>query len=244
MLARLKRITRKLTSFIHVLKGTASVSYSQFGEDIIILKMLQRYNLTDISYLDIGANDPVMGSNTYNFYLRGGRGVLIEPNPMRYQMIKATRPQDICLNVGISDGSATDGEYFMFAKEYDGMNTFSSEEAKRYEQEGFKIQERRMVPLLDVNEVLAKHFAKPPTLISIDVEGLDELILHRLDFSKYAPMLICVESVYFSKATEYTKREPLISYILSKGYFIYADTHINTIFCNKAQFDQINKQNR
>ncbi len=239
MSLKLKRIARKLKSFIPMMKGLGNVTFSQFGEDIIMLKMLDRYNVTDITYFDIGANDPINGSNTYSFYMRGYTGVLIEPNIALYNKIKSVRPKDKCLNFGISSGNQKEADYFMFADDQSGMNTFSEEEAMRYEKEGFPIKQKIKMPLKDINEVLAENFSKPPTIISLDVEGLDEIILEKLDFEKYPPLLICVETVIFNKNKEFVKRNSIIELLASKGYFIYADTHVNTIFCSRKLFDKL-----
>ncbi len=52
------------------------MSFSQFGEDA----MLQSY-LRDGPgfYVDVGSGSPTEGSNTYALYLRGWRGILIDP---------------------------------------------------------------------------------------------------------------------------------------------------------------------
>lgn len=51
------------------MKGFAHVSFSQYGEDLIVASLLEKLNIKEITCLDIGANHPVLGSNTYNFYL-------------------------------------------------------------------------------------------------------------------------------------------------------------------------------
>jgi len=239
MTSKLKRIIRKLISFAPVIKGIANVSFSQFGEDLIILKMLERHNIKKITYLDIGANDPIKGSNTYNFYLRGNYGVLIEPNKILCDKIKKIRPHDNCLNFGISDGNKSEADYYMFKEEYCGMNTFSKEEALNYEKEGIKIQSVVKLPLKNINEVIAENFSDPPTFISLDVEGLDEIILQKLDFDKYHPLLICVETVNFNVDKELIKKQSILDFLKSKGYFIYADTHVNTIFCSRDLFNKL-----
>ena len=239
MLLKIKRIFRKLQSFMAVMKGLAGVSFSQFGEDIIMQKMLERYKVKNITYLDIGANYPILGSNTYNFYLRGYTGVLIEPNVVLYNKIKKVRPKDKCLNYGVGIDNQKEADYYMFAPENCGMNTFSAQEAQNYENEGVKIQKVVKLPLKDVNEVIAENFSESPTVISIDVEGLDELILNKIDFDKYQPLLICVETVNFNLNGELTKRQSILDLLLSKGYFIYADTHVNTIFCYRKRFNEL-----
>jgi len=240
MNTRIKRILRKIRSFKAILTGKAHASFSQFGEDIIIQKMLDKYSINEVCYLDIGANDPINGSNTYSFYLRGNSGVLIEPNKILCNKINKIRPNDTCLNIGIGDGSATEADYFMFQDIYNGMNTFSEEEAKRYEKEGFAIQNKIKMPLKNINDIIRDHVKHPITLISLDVEGLDEMILNSLDFEKYQPLLVCVETVVFSLHNKYSKRESIINLMKAKNYFIYADTHVNTIFCSQKLFDQLN----
>jgi hypothetical protein len=239
MESKLQRIRRKLSSFYPVFKGHGNISFSQFGEDVIMLKMLERYGVDNITYLDIGANDPVNGSNTYSFYLRGYRGVLIEPNAALCYKIRKQRPGDTCLNFGIGIDKATEADYYMFSEACSGMNTFSKEEALSYEQQGFKIEKVVKLPLRDINEVLAQYFKKPPTIMSIDVEGLDEMILSKMDFERYQPLLVCVESVTFSVKGAFEKRKSMLGLLQSKGYFIYADTNVNTIFCSTRLFNEL-----
>jgi FkbM family methyltransferase len=224
------------------MKGTAQVTFSQFGEDIIMQKMLERYNVTNITFLDIGANDPINGSNTYNFYLRGYRGVLVEPNADLCRKIRSVRPQDKILNLGIANGNAASADYYMFGEAANGMNTFSKEDAESYEKQGYPVQKVVQLPLKDVNEVIAENFQGSPTIVSIDVEGLDEMILKRLDFSKYEPLLICVETIVFDTSGQLKKRDHIIELLEGKGYFVYADTQVNTIFCSKKLFTKLLKQ--
>ena len=239
MILKLRRILRKLKSMGPVMHGIGQVSFSQFGEDLIILKMLERYGIKNITYLDIGANDPINGSNTYNFYLRGNRGVLIEPNNVLYNKIRKIRPGDICLNFGIGIDDKAEADYYMFSEKYCGMNTFSKQDADNYENEGIKVQKVVKMPLKDINVVLAENFAEPPVFVSIDVEGLDEVILQRWNFENCEPLLICVETVNFNIKGELVKRQSILDLLISKGYFIYADTHVNTLFCSRKKYNQL-----
>ena len=222
-----------------IMRGKGNISFSQFGEDIILIKMLERHGVNNITYLDIGANDPINGSNTYSFYLRGHRGVLIEPNISLYNKIRKVRPEDKCLNVGIGAGNQHEANYYMFPDAQNGMNTFSKEEAENYEKEGIKIERVIKMPLKDINEVIAENFTESPTLLSLDVEGLDEMILNKLNFEKWQPLLICVETVNFNINKELVKRQSILELLASKGYFIYADTHVNTIFCSRSRFNKL-----
>ena len=56
-------------------------SFAQCGEDRIAAFILDTLSMPQPTYLDLGANDPCRLNNTFFFYLRGGRGVLVEPDP-------------------------------------------------------------------------------------------------------------------------------------------------------------------
>ena len=56
-------------------------SYSQLGEDLVILNHLERLGKNIKSpgfYVDIGAFHPLDGSNTYKLYRNGSSGVVID----------------------------------------------------------------------------------------------------------------------------------------------------------------------
>lgn len=226
------RIIRKLRSAADFFRVKAKISYSQFGEDLLVEYVLSAIaRKTNPSYLDIGTNDPVHGNNTYLFYIKGSRGVCIEPDPAIYEKIRAKRNKDIVLHAGINIGTATEGILYIFPAGYTGWNTFSKEEAvNRQHESGIAYTESEKIPFLAINDVIAKYFDSCPDFISIDVEGLDFAILQNLDFDKYKPLVICVETISFSTANKGEKRNDITGFVLSKGYIIYADTYVNTIF--------------
>jgi hypothetical protein len=73
----------------------------------------------------------------------------------------------------------------------------------------------------------------------LDAEGLDESILQNLDFEMYQPLLICVETVAYNAKGALVKRKSILELMESKGYFVYADTHVNTIFCSSKLYSQL-----
>ncbi|HEY1032590.1 MAG TPA: FkbM family methyltransferase [Flavipsychrobacter sp.] len=233
------RILRKLKSCKQILLGKGHASFSQYGEDIIILSLLDRLNISDISYLDIGANDPVLGSNTYSFYLRGFSGVLIEPNQALVSRINKLRPKDTCLNIGIGLDNTSAATYYMFEEQYNALNTFSKEEAELRKMQGIPFKKTVQVPLKNVNEIITTHFNQAPTIVTIDVEGLDEQIIRSIDFQAHKPLVLCVETVTYSKTSIAEKKKSLIAYLLDRGYFIYADTYANTIFCDEKVIHKV-----
>ena len=238
-LRRLREAVRLLGRFDRKKKS----SYSQFGEDVVIEKLLKNLAIQNISYLDIGANNPKYISNTYLFYEKGFSGVLIEPNAFLCKKLKDVRPRDTVLNFGIGiDDNIKEADFYLFPEEADGLSTFSLEEAKHWEEVGmngkkFKIERVLKMPLLNINNVIADYFTECPDFISIDVEGWDLQILKTLDFAKYSPAVFCVETLAYQKdGSTYRKREINV-FFESTGYLPFEETYANTIFVNKNLYD-------
>lgn len=212
-------------------------SFSQVGEDIIVHHLFRQLKIEYPTYLEIGTNLPVRGNNTYFFYNRGCRGVCIEPDRALYNLIRKKRRADTVLNIGIGLAGATAAVLHIFPDGYTGWNTFSPEEALIREKEsGIRIKTKVEVPLRTVNDIMSNYFNPAPNFISIDVEGLDLAILQSLDFDRFKPEVFCVETISFSVTNKEEKLHDIIEFMHSKGYFSYADTHVNTIFCRTDLF--------
>lgn len=227
-----RRFMGKCLSSWRIVGSKAQPSYSQAGEDQITRYLFDCLKISNPSFLDIGTNHPFIGNNTYYFYIRGARGVCIEPDPELYRLIKKHRQRDLIINAGIGVGEAKEADLYIFPHPYSGWNTFSQEEARRREKEtGIPVKTTHKLPLLNINQVIKQNFPSWPNLISIDVEGMDLEILQSLDFESYKPEVICAESITFSTKNEEMKVKEIIDFIESKGYFVFGDTHINTVFC-------------
>jgi FkbM family methyltransferase len=204
-------------------------SYSQCGEDMILYFILENLNINQLNYLDIGTNDPKNLNNTYFFYkYKKANGVLVEPNPALAARLKAERPRDILYNCGIGYNNKEEfADYYLM--DWHEFNTFSKEIAHET-QEFYKgknnIVKVEKIKLIGINQILEKHFSKGLDLLSIDVEGLDLAILKSMDFNKYKPKVICVET----KVVD-IKNSPEISvFLIGKGYKLHSQTPINGIF--------------
>ena len=97
-------------------------SFSQCGEDRIAAFILDTLSTPQPTYLDLGANDPCRLNNTFFFYLRGGRGVLVEPDPRLVRRLKARRRRDTIVQAGVGTRTmAAD----LFLLQPPSLNTFS-----------------------------------------------------------------------------------------------------------------------
>lgn len=218
----------------------AQLGYSQFGEDLIMAHLFRQADIMQPTYLDIGANEPRYISNTYFFYTRGSKGVLIEPNPYLAKKLHKVRPNDVVLQTGIGLSETKEADFYLFPNYANGLSTFSEREAKHWETVGMKgmgkipVDKVIKVPLTPVNALVEKYFSSGgPNFISLDVEGLDLEILQSFDFNRFRPDVFCVETVGYDENQRPFKIDAILDFMLSAGYKIYADTWVNTIFCRK-----------
>mgnify|MGYP001614778118 CR=1 FL=1 len=205
-------------------------SYSQCGEDLIIEHIFSALNKSKPSFIDIGAHHPRYINNTYLFYLQGSRGINIEPDPELFPAFSESRPEDRNLNIGIGD---TSGEAEFYVMNQPTLNTFIKTEADRAikDNSGVKIKETRRIKLSTIAEVISTYNnGIYPDLFSIDVEGLDDIILRSINYEVSCPLVICAETLSFSTTGNGVKSLELIEFLKGQGYLLYADTYINSIF--------------
>lgn len=209
------------------------LSYAQFGEDLVVASLFDWISiilkpLPLETYIDIGTYEPLEDNNTYFFYLRGARGVLVEPNPALIPKIKEVRPEDKVLNVGIGVTDQSQADYYII-KDLPGMNTFSKEQAAQ-----LPVERVVKMPLVNVNKVIAEHLGKAPDFFSIDIEGLDLAILKTLDFAKYRPKAFCAETLQLGIWKHNTE---ITAFMASKDYVLAGLTVANSVYIDKGIFN-------
>lgn len=225
----------KIKAIINVLRRRKTdginISYSQCGEDLIINYVFGLRGIYQPTYLDIGAFNPVFISNTALFYKKGCRGINVEANPNLIHSFFKHRPKDVNLNVGVG----TPGKLDFYILSDATLSSFSKVEVDAIINQGkAKLQEVVQVEILDINELLRRYNnGEPVDFLSLDVEGLDEQILHSLDFEKYAPKVICVEAAEYSPIGAGARRDTMIKYLVSKNYYEYANTNLNAIMIRR-----------
>jgi FkbM family methyltransferase len=230
------KFLRKTDSAYHASK----TSFSQQGEDILIdFIFTWMLNCPKPSYLDIGANHPSNLSNTYFFYKKGCKGVNVEPDPSLIKLLKAKRKNDENIHAGVGEKK---GELDFYIMGTSTLNTFSKETADAFSLSAHygkpAIKEVIKVQVIPINEILEKYFSNTNDyFISIDVEGLDYNILKSIDFEKYRPAVVCIETdaMFDTDAERYT------ILLNTAGYSKYGENMINSIYIDKARLEIFNE---
>jgi FkbM family methyltransferase len=203
------------------------VSYSQNGEDIIIYGIFEALLKKRIFYVDVGGYHPYNGSNTILFYMTGSEGIVIEPNPELFKQFPLKRPRDINLNIGVSNQSGTQ---LFFLSSSGALGSLIPDEGQKTSSEKQEL-DPIFIPVQTLPEIIKENAkGKDIDFLSLDIEGMELPVLQTLDFQELFPTVICVETARYSTNRQKEKRTDIMDFLKNKGYFVYADTYINTIF--------------
>ncbi|RTL55839.1 MAG: FkbM family methyltransferase [Sphingobacteriales bacterium] len=203
------------------------VAYSQEGEDLILLRLFPK--ITKGFYIDIGAHHPFRFSNTYIFYKRKWRGINIDPRPGAKKLFDKYRPDDINLDIGISESESV-MKYYMFSDP--AINTFSEEQAQKIISEGkYKFLKVKDIPTYPLSTILDKFISNKNLIIdfmTIDVEGFDLEVLKSNNWDLYRPKFILVES--HNASLHDLDNDKIFLFLKKNNYAIFAKTVYTFIY--------------
>lgn len=201
--------------------GFTTKIYSQEGEDIILSEFFP--NKTDGFYVDVGAHHPMRFSNTHMFYKKGWRGINIDAMPGSMKAFERKRPRDINLEIGVS---GKEGEMTFYMFDDPALNGFSMEISKdRDKNSNFEIIEERKIKTYPLSKILDKYLPKDQKIdfMSIDVEGLDMIVLESNDWKRYSPRYLLVECI--GDTVEDIMQDNIYRFLSEKGYKIVGKTY-------------------
>ncbi len=166
------------------------ISYAQNLEDYHLEAIFVDQPLG--TYVDVGGGHPVADNVSFWFYLKGWRGLLVEPQAALAGAYRHIRPRDLVFE-GLA--GATDGTTSFF--EVDGLHGLSSmdrEAAERARQYGAGFQTLEK-PVRRLDALIAEAKLDTIDFLKIDVEGAEAQVLAGLDLERVRPRLIVVEAV-------------------------------------------------
>jgi FkbM family methyltransferase len=209
----------------------ARLSYATEGEDLVLQRLMD-YRKKG-TFVDVGAHHPTKSSNTYYYYRQGWRGINIDAMPGSMQAFMKERPEDINLEIPVSD-SEQELKYYIFNAA--DLNTFDSSKIEIYLKfPGVKLEREIILKTRTLEQILDEHFEKLNSshidFLSVDVEGLDLQVLKSNNWQKYRPDYVLAEDL-FQNATE-TSSGKLATFMRSVGYELVSKT------CNTAFFKSL-----
>jgi hypothetical protein len=198
--------------------------HGQTAEDAILAKLLPQKNGF---YVDIGCGDPIKFSNTYLFYKRGWGGVAIDPILEKAKIFKIFRPSDKVLNLLV--GTKTKKIEFWEFEPY-GLSTADKDVARDVLSiNGVRLIRKTKKNMAPLSKLIPPIESGHPTLLCIDVEGLELQVLRSNNWNKFKPWIICLEQ--WPQTLPKRKRE-LNAFMEINGYEIVANTGLSLIYRN------------
>lgn len=211
------------------------------AEDMRVAFLLHAMGIQpgNITYLELGTNDPVAHNNTYYFYRCGAHGTLVEANPKWSRLIRLVRPRDVFLNraVGLCANGSTALLYETCADEgstlridlYDkGINTKNHEVLRTHN-----------VQTITVQQILAG-LNVMPELLSVDIEGMDYDVLCTIDYSLFRPLIIIAETFAMNMTEQ--QGDNIEKLLTKNGYHMSSlSSWSNGIFVREDKFMETEK---
>jgi FkbM family methyltransferase len=165
-------------------------------------------------FVDVGANAPREGSQSFAMEQRGWNGVLVEPQPDLSQALRRERRGKVYAVACSTPANA--GK--MLTLYLAGIQ--SSLKADFYAA-GMQRAGTVTVPVMTLDQVLTDAGAPTPLdFVSIDVEGHDIEVLDGFDLARWRPRLLLIEDI--------VQNLRLHRYLTGRGYRWFRRTGINS----------------
>jgi FkbM family methyltransferase len=137
-------------------------------------------------FVEVGANHPVRGSQTWGLEQRGWSGLLVEPLAERASELRMGRRAIVeAVACGPPELHGTIGLLHV-------SNYFSTLSVGRGDA-GVRFDETREVPVRTLDSLVEKAGIVQIDFLSVDVEGFEAEVLRGTDLRRYRPRLVLVE---------------------------------------------------
>jgi len=199
--------------------------YGQNGEDRVLWSLFKTGYCG--KYIDVGALDGKVFSNTYSFDLAGWSGLCVEAHPDYTPSLRRNRSAAVVHAAATSKDSESIDFY---AYPRGSLSTIHNEEIQ-YLQNRFHATsswEKVGVPGRTINSMLQEANINPPIdVVSVDVEGAELDVMRGFDLNKYTPRVMVLEHMTAEK------RQSVVQYLKGFGYIPAASISNNTFYCKK-----------
>jgi FkbM family methyltransferase len=192
-------------------------TYAQEGEDIIAQALLPE---ASGFYVEVGAFHPVSISNTYLFYRKGWRGIVVDPVPEVIQHFRRRRPDDVLVECAVSNEEGEQRFDIMPAGETNHLNSATASEPAKEPLRNIRVHCRKLASILDEHLPVGKVI----DFLSVDTEGHDLKVLQSNDWQRYCPRLVAVED-FLPEETS-----PVCQFLSRHGYKLLITAKMTRFF--------------
>lgn len=210
--------------YIRNLKYLIKDSYSQFGEDIFLVKY---FNKKRGFFIDLGCHHPFRYNNTFKLYNSGWRGINIDLNKISIDLFNYMRTKDTNLCLAITDKIGVIKCYVPNKNLISPEITTDLNFVKNYKKRHGNSYESLNIESISWNFFEKKYLKniKKVDLLKIDIEGSDFKVLKSINLIKFKPKVIMVEAPNFEKKN----KEKILNYLKLRKYSVIYDNNLNII---------------
>lgn len=214
--------------------------FSQNKEQAVILDYFQppRWEYLIGTFLDVGANDGALFSNSRMLALMGWKGICVEPAPIAFGKLAElykerpdpnVEPAVTCVNAAITpeDGPVDfyDSGTHLNKGDTSLLSTTRPEELARWKRSG-EVFTKTTVRGITFATLLKETGVSRFEFITIDAEGADYSILEQIDLTAVGCRLLCVE-VNARGDAEFT------AYAAKHGMRLLWSCYENRLYCRR-----------
>lgn len=211
-------IPKILSDYLSYLLGFRhfKISYSQSGEDLILLKYLKYKKIEKGKYLDIGAFHPRWASNTHLLHKKSFTGYCVDLDEDRLKWFRFSRGKKVKTICGAV--SNLDDEYIKVYKfkrksPFSLVDTSSLDHAKYFRSKLSNEYEEKIVKNHHINNIFNE--VGKVNVLNIDIEGKDIEILKSSDLNIIDPEVVLIED-----NSGYFPSQDLINFFSEKNYYL------------------------
>jgi FkbM family methyltransferase len=177
------------------------------------------------TYVDVGGGHPVADNVSFWFYLKGWRGLVVEPQQSLADIYAGVRPRDhtvSCL-AGRAEGEAE----FHVVDKLHGFSTTVREHAAGAARFGASFATVRK-PVRTLAALCAEADLEQIDFLKIDVEGAEADVIAGMDFRRWRPRVVVAEAVApGSMAPAWDAWEPAL---IARGYKFVLFDRLNRFY--------------
>ncbi len=222
---------KRLSDFISYLSGFKyfKISYSQYGEDLILLKYLKYKNIKKGKYLDLGAFHPRWASNTHLLHQKGFSGYCVDLDEKRLRWFRFARGNKVkTISGAVSNSYKEFIKVYKFKRKspFSLVDTTSLKHAKKFTKKINNSYEIINVKNYHINDIFSK--VGKVNVLNIDIEGQDFKVIKSSNLKLIDPEIILIEynGGYFPS-------KEMTNFFNKKNYYLISICGLTKCFAKK-----------
>jgi FkbM family methyltransferase len=176
-------------------------------------------------FVEVGANEPQRGSQSWQFEQAGWGGILVEPQPDLAERLRAVRRARVIAAACSSPANAGKAMTLHLSGPHSSLK-------RELAVTGILAARAIEVPVRTLDDILDEAKAPAPIdFVSIDVEGHEVEVLSGFDLERWHPRLVLIEDHVVSLATH--------RFLNRAGYRLIRRTGLNGWYVPRAQAPRV-----